>query len=329
MPNTGIHSVPGWLAYEAARELEEDMHTLQKEQIKQESHWQEDSRRHADNRKRLERQSMRNWYLLATVCAVSSIGLLLAVAPSLQAPLREFWPGARTDVALIVGLGGSILLLVLHLTTQQLKVTDMRHHVQAVENVAGQRQKQNAIRLHALLNVTRMMGAVSDPLNLFQGITSTCLEVFDCQQASLMLVSADGRQLVMKAASGHLNSEQVREVSQPIGQGIAGYVAEHRIPLLLGENTDPTNYPGLELGGRGLSAAMVVPIIVRDELVGVLNISSRAQDAVYSEEDLQALDVFAINAGTCIHQAERTEWMRQTIEQYRDKDSSNNEMQTI
>ena len=203
----------------------------------------------------------------------------------------------------------------------------MRHHVQAMENVAGEHQKQNAIRLHALLNVTRMMGAVSDPLRLFQGITSTCLEVFDCQQASLMLVSADGQYLEMKAASGHLEEEKVREVNQPIGQGIAGYVAQHRVPLLLGENMDPENYPDLEVGNRGLVAAMVVPIIVRDELVGVLNISSRARGTVYSEDDLQALDVFAINAGTCIHQAERTEWMRQTIEQNRSKESRESELQ--
>ena len=272
---------------------------------------------------------MQNWYLLAAICVMSTIGLLLAVTPSLQDPLREFWPGARTDVALIVGLGGSILLLVLYLTTQQLKVTRMRHHVQAMENVAGERQKQNAIRLHALLNVTRMMGAVSDPVKLFQGITSTCLQIFNCQQASLMLVSADGLELEMKAASGHLDEDKVRDVSQPIGHGIAGYVALHREPLLLGEDVDPEDYPGLEFDQRGIFAAMVVPILVRDELVGVLNISSRSRGTVYAEDDLQALDVFAINAGICIHQAERTEWMRQTIEQYRDKENNETGVQKI
>ncbi len=42
---------------------------------------------------------------------------------------------------------------------------------------------------------------------------------------------------------------------------------------------------------------------------------------MYSEEDLQALEVFAINAGICIHQTERTEWMRQTIRKYQDQKS--------
>ncbi len=287
----------------------------------------EKAHQYTSDRKRLEHQSMRNWYLLAGICVVSTIGLLLAVTPTLQGPLRDFWPGARTDVALIAGLGGSILLLVLSLTTQQVKVTGMRHHVQDLESEVGERQKQDAIRLHAMLNVTRMMGAVSDPVKLFHGITSTSLEIFDCQQASLMLVSDDGQQLEMKAASGHLNQKKVCDISQPIGKGIAGYVAQHREPLLLGENIDPDDYPGLEVDQRGIFAAMVVPIIVRDELVGVLNISSRSRGTEYTEADLQALEVFAINAGICIHQAERTEWMHQTIQHYRDKENGTVEVQ--
>ena len=294
-----------------------------------ETRWREENRRHSADRRRLERQSMRNWYLLASICALSSIGLLMAVTPALKGPLREFWPGARTDIVLIAGLGGSILLLVLYLTTQQIKVTRMRYQVQAMENVAGERQKQNAIRLHALLNVTRMMGAISEPMKLFQGVTSTCLEVFDCQQASLMLVSADGSRLEMKAASGHRDTAALMDVAQPIGEGIAGYVAKTRTPVLLGPDSDHENYPGMVKPTRDLHAAMVMPIIVRDELVGVLNISSRSRGTRYDEEDLQALEVFAINAGTCIHHAERTEWMRQTIEQYRDRDRDDASVQKI
>ena len=297
------------------------MTAIKMKKIEAEDHWREQNRRHSADRRRLERQSMRNWYLLAAICALCSVGLLVAVAPNLKGPLREFWPAGRTDIVLLVGLGGSILLLVLYLTTQQLKVTRMRLHVQAMENVAGERQKQNAIRLHALLNVTRMMGAVSEPMKLFQGVTSTCLEVFECQQASLMLVSEDGERLEMKAAAGHKDLEAVRDVTQPIGHGIAGYVAKTREPLLLGPDIDPEDYPGLKATNKNLHAAMVMPIIVRDELVGVLSISSRSRGTVYTEEDLQALEVFAINAGNCIHQTERTEWMRQTLEAYREKES--------
>ena len=273
-----------------------------------------------NERIRLEKQSMRNWYLLSGFCVASTTGLLFAVTPVLRGTLSSFWPWAHTDVMLIAALGGAIALLVLNLTTQQLKVVNMRNEVMELERQAGEHREKNAIRLHALLNVTRMMGALSDPVSLFQAITGTCLEVFECQQASLMLIDPGGTKLEMKAAAGHVNGDIVKNATQPIGSGIAGYVAKNREPLLLTGDVDQEQYPGLEIIPRGITAAMVVPIIVRDELVGVLNISSRSANASYSKEDLQALEVFASNAGNCILQAERTEWMRLTIEQYRKKE---------
>jgi signal transduction protein with GAF and PtsI domain len=164
------------------------------------------------------------------------------------------------------------------------------------------------------LNVSRMMGSVTDPASVFQAITSTCLEIFDCHQSSLMLLNTETDMLEMKAATGHINREKLNAVQQPVGKGIAGYVAKQKQPVILGKNIDPEKYPGLYTQAMKLTAAMVVPILVRDELVGVLNISSRSPNTLYLEEDLRALEVFAENAGTCIRQAERSEWMRQTIE---------------
>jgi signal transduction protein with GAF and PtsI domain len=58
---------------------------------------------------------------------------------------------------------------------------------------------------------------------------------------------------------------------------------------------------------------MVVPIILRDELVGVLNVSTRSRKTIYDENDLKTLQVFAENVGACIRHTEQASWMRQTI----------------
>lgn len=264
--------------------------------------------------KGLERQSMRNWYMLASICAIATVGLLIAVTPILKDSIASFWPWANTSVVLLVGLGGSTLLLVLHLTLQQLKVSTLRHHMQGLEQEVTERQRQDASRLHALLNVSRMMGATADLGSIFDAITNTCLEIFDCNRASLMLLNQATDELEMMAASGQLDHDKFMNAKQPVGVGIAGYVAFNKKPVILGANIDPKQYPGLELKALSLTAAMVCPILVRDELVGVLNISSKIPSTTYSKRDLRALEVFAENVGTCIRQAERAEWMRQTIE---------------
>ncbi|MCK5620290.1 MAG: GAF domain-containing protein, partial [Candidatus Krumholzibacteria bacterium] len=60
----------------------------------------------------------------------------------------------------------------------------------------------------------------------------------------------------------------------------------------------------------------VVPVLLRDELVGVLNIRSRDLKSRYTDDDLQALMVFAENVGTVIRHSEHVEWMRKTIQSH-------------
>jgi transcriptional regulator with GAF, ATPase, and Fis domain len=269
---------------------------------------------HELTNRHLELQSMRNWYLLSTVCAISTVGLVVSMSSTIQNGLADFFPWASTGQVLMVGLVGMIFILILHLTYHQLRVRKMRFEFRQMESESHERERKSSSRLAALMNVTRLMGAFSDPEKLITGITGTCLEIFDCQQVSLMLLNRDTQMLEMKSACGHDNLEEVMQVQQPVGKGIAGHVAETMVPIILSDDNDEGSYRGFELKATNLSAAMVAPIVVRDELVGVLNIASRVEGTVYTDHDLEALLVFAENVGTCIRQSERSEWMRQTIE---------------
>lgn len=269
---------------------------------------------HARRNRHLELQSLRNWYLLCTISAVSTVSLVVALSSTIQESIAGFFPWANTGQVLMIGLVGMIFILILHLTFQQLRVRRLRAEFRQMEEQSHERQRRSSSRLHALMNVTRMMGAFSEPDKLFTGIAGTCLEIFDCQQVSLMLLNPETQLLEMKAACGHEDLEGVMQVKQPVGKGIAGHVAETMVPIILGGDPEQGSYRGFELKATNLSAAMVAPIVVRDELVGVLNIASKVDGTVYTDHDLEALLVFAENVGACIRQAERSEWMRQTIE---------------
>jgi len=267
---------------------------------------------------RVERQLARNWYLLAGITVLSTIGLVLAIAPVIGERIADVWPWANTYVVLLVGLALCIALLVWHLTSQQKSVNSIRTKIEAIREDSRLHARQQSARLHALLNVSRMMGAISDPESVFKGITDTCIEIFECQQASLMLLNASSQTLEVRAYTGHLNGSELDGAARHISEGVAGWVARNQKPLVLGPRIDRSQYPDLELNSLDLTAAMVVPIVTRNELVGVLNISSRVPDVDYTDEDVRALEVFAENAGAVIRHSERAEWMRQTIEKQMD-----------
>jgi signal transduction protein with GAF and PtsI domain len=173
------------------------------------------------------------------------------------------------------------------------------------------------------LNVSRIMSTITNIQDVFDTITRLSAEAFECDRASLMLYDEKTQELVVRSTSEGEKSPILNKRNK-IGDGIAGWVAVNRKPLLLGGAADFKKYPGLKQRNAQIIAAMVVPIILRDELVGILNISSKRPDVTYDDVDLKALEVFAANAGACIRHSEQAAWMRKTIQNLQHAPASRN-----
>jgi transcriptional regulator with GAF, ATPase, and Fis domain len=254
--------------------------------------------------------------LLASCYVVTTSGLAIAVAVLLPDHLSSPWPWVRTDYALIGACVFMVVTLVIHLSIEQRHQQEMNTEFQRMkEDLHGTAQK----RLCGLLRVSRIMGMHSDLQNVFDSIMAACMEAFSCDQASLMLVDPGHKRLIVRAARGHEDVARVLGSEKQIGEGIAGWVAKNKTSLILGRAGEPNEHPDLPLLSESLSGAIVVPILLREELVGVINVGSRSSGTEYNVDDLQALNVFAENAGACIRHAEQAEWMRKTIEGLREQ----------
>ncbi len=259
---------------------------------------------------RLDRRSWRNWFLLVGVLIVTTTGLVTALPPLLSERVDFVWPWKKTELALLIAYSVVILAFAGYITFEQRRTLAVRRRLEAE---VLDRSRRNTARLYALLNVSRIMGIETDPQGVFDAITKVCVETFECEQASLMLFDPNTRTLKVRSAFGHVNRDQVIGSQRGLGEGIAGWVAEHRRAIRLGPDIPLEWTPGLGPQVSFLTAAMVAPITLRDELVGVINVSARAKKVFFDEEDLQALQVFAENAGTCIRHAEQAKWMRRMI----------------
>jgi transcriptional regulator with GAF, ATPase, and Fis domain len=265
---------------------------------------------------RLPRRSWSNWLLLASSYLVTTSGLALTLALLLPDRLFSPWPWVRTDYALIAACVFLVVTLIIHLSMEQRQVEQMNEQFLALQTRVHETERR---RLYALLGVSRIMGLQSDLQQVFESIVGACRDAFACDQASLMLYDPARRSLVVRAASGHEHLDAVLGSEQEFGKGVAGWVAKNRTPLILGRADTTPAHPEIPMLSRSLSAAIVVPIILRDELVGVVSVSSRSSDVSYEANDLHALEVFAENAGACIRHTEQAEWMRKTIAGLRDQ----------
>ncbi len=150
----------------------------------------------------LDRKSWRNWFLFVGVAIITTIGLATAILTLLGGRIETLWPWANTDLILLAGLSVAILLFAGYLTQQQRQVVALRLQLIHANQLSSEKVRQYYDRLAALVNVSRVLATSTDPQAVFDSITTTCLETFDCQQTSLMLLNDQTQELEVRSVKG-------------------------------------------------------------------------------------------------------------------------------
>ena len=119
------------------------------------------------------------------------------------------------------------------------------------------------------------------------------------------MILDETRHLVIAAARG-ISDTIVCETRQPIGSGVAGWVAENGEPVLLGEEPDGyERFRDLVPHEEKVHYSMSVPLQLRGELMGVLNVgvTSESSRAAFTAYDLRITTIFAQHASVAIENA--------------------------
>ena len=113
----------------------------------------------------------------------------------------------------------------------------------------------------------------------------------------------EGNDLVLRA-SKNAHRESVDRLSMKVGQGITGWVAEHREPVAISEHAhrDPRFKAFQELPEDRFEAFLSVPILCRGRLVGVINLQHR-QTHVYSQRAMRLISTVGFLVGAEIEMA--------------------------
>ncbi|MGV0851687.1 GAF domain-containing sensor histidine kinase [Mycolicibacterium phlei] len=113
-----------------------------------------------------------------------------------------------------------------------------------------------------------------------------------------------GRSLTLAGATPPFDSE-IGKIRLPLGQGISGWVASHREPVVITENkeSDPRYMPFPALRGSDFTSMVSVPMETDPGgLVGVLNVHT-VERREFSERDVELLVVIGRLIAGAMHQA--------------------------
>ncbi len=174
----------------------------------------------------------------------------------------------------------------------------------ALENAKlfGERER----RIAELTTLDQIGKTIVASLNLETTLTSIMHEVsrlFQVEAGSLLLV--DGDQLRFKVAIGE-KSDQLKPLTLPVGQGIAGWVAEKGEPLLVPDaRSDPRHYAQFDLSTDFVTKSVLcVPMEDQDQrVIGVIELINRVDDRPFGMDDLKLLAHISTSAVIAIKNA--------------------------
>jgi GAF domain-containing protein len=160
-------------------------------------------------------------------------------------------------------------------------------------------------KIQELSIVNKISEAVISTLNLGELLNlalDQCLVAVGATVGSIMLLNEDSQRLSIKAAKG-LKQEIVDTASTAVGEGIAGWVAEHGQPVLVHDARQDQRFH-LFRYRDDITSAMSIPLKARGRVIGVLNASTIELGRRFGPREVEFLSTIANQVAMAIDNAQ-------------------------
>jgi signal transduction histidine kinase len=155
----------------------------------------------------------------------------------------------------------------------------------------------------ALYRAGRIVQRQQDPDEMLSGVLRLLIEVLEARLAAFVLVEADDRMWVRAAQDDE--GRVLRPDDVLVSKTVARRVIENRIGVVRGDMAHDSSLPATEsIMHMPAGALMVVPMLVGNRVLGLLQVHSRRAGAELDEDDIGLASTIAGMAGTALENKE-------------------------
>ena len=154
-----------------------------------------------------------------------------------------------------------------------------------------------------LFSIAGSLNSTLDLDFLLQKIGAAAEQLTESEASAIMLVTDDKKHLFFRIASGE-KAKALKTMTLPLGQGIAGWVAQNRQPQTVNDTKTDPRFAGKfdKASGFITRSLCCVPMVFRGELVGVVEVLNKKQ-GIYTEGHVGLLSSLASLASVAITNA--------------------------
>ncbi|MCC7201710.1 MAG: GAF domain-containing protein [Nitrospirae bacterium] len=194
---------------------------------------------------------------------------------------------------------------------QQLLTTIASQASIAIENAKLYQQTlSNAREMETLFSLSKGLTSVLDLHFVLDSVLRMISELLDAGFGILTLYDVETQELVTKSIHGADHS-LIPSLRFRLGEGTTGWIGEHRESIML--NNVDENDPKMTI--VRLNNLIGVPLLVKDRLIGTIEIANKISAPGFSSPNLMFLSTFAGHAAVAIENARLYEQTRKLAEE--------------
>lgn len=160
--------------------------------------------------------------------------------------------------------------------------------------------------LSCLVDISEDLNASLDLDEILERVSQRLRQVVDYKSFAVLLLDSLGKELRFRFAVG-FPEEVIGQWRFGVGQGLVGTVAQTKEPIWVGDVSRDSRYID---AGAGVTSEMVLPLLVKNRLIGVLDLGSKQRD-YFGREHERILRPLAGNLANAIENARLYENVRE------------------
>jgi len=155
---------------------------------------------------------------------------------------------------------------------------------------------ENISRKDLFQKVGEICSAVSTVLTakeLLEESLQKTMDLFGASRGSIYILKENKKDLVMEIAQGMKGIEKEMLVKR-LGEGIVGRVAKSKQPIFVDDIKTDKRFSKYKTRGAYKTPSFIcAPLIIKDQLIGVINISDKESGHRFNKDEMQLLDFLA------------------------------------
>jgi Nif-specific regulatory protein len=171
-------------------------------------------------------------------------------------------------------------------------------------------------KFNTLIEINTLINSnYADVHALLTRIIESATRLCEGEASSLLLVNRENSELYFEVILGS-NSAEAKQYTIKLGEGLPGWVAAHNKSIIVNdvENDQRHDRAFSKKIGHVTKTMMAVPMRIKDECIGVIELSNKKNGKNFTQDDLEWLEIFANQAALTVQNAKSFEKVRNRIE---------------